>query len=231
MASISKISNGEGEKRLVGVESGGYVKVQQSEYPPNDDRDLQIIYRNFLTLNNDGTTTSMLVDGSTTSQLFYIQADPINDIYITSLSIIIQANGISLGQDFAGDGTGLVNGFRIYYEDKNGEINIGTDLTTNFDFIRLCQGNPAFGTDDGGANDTAFIIPGLTSGGKGGKNAADGIIPVLDINTVFGFEYGLRLFKGTNNRLVFEVNDDLTTGLGTDAGMNVIAYGFERKFD
>jgi len=41
MASISKISNGEGEKRLVGVESGGYVKVQQSEYPPNDDRDLQ----------------------------------------------------------------------------------------------------------------------------------------------------------------------------------------------
>jgi hypothetical protein len=64
-------------------------------------------------------------------------------------------------------------------------------------------------------------IPGLTSGGKSGKNAADGIIPVLDINTVFGFEYGLRLFKGTNNRLVFEINDDLTTGLG---------LGFERKF-
>lgn len=229
MAIITQIKNGGGEKIYVNVESGGYVKVQQSEYPPNDDRDLQIIYRNFLTLNNDGTTVSMLVDGSTTSQLFYIQADPINDIYITSLSIIIQANGISLGQDFAGDTTGLANGFRIYYEDKNGEINIGTDLTTNFDFIRLCQGNPAFGTDDG-VTDTAFIIPGLTSGGKSGKNAADGIIPVLDINTVFGFEYGLRLFKGTNNRLVFEINDDLTTGLGLDAGMNVIAYGFERKF-
>lgn len=230
MATISKISNGEGEKRLVGVETGGYVKVQQSEYPPNDDRDLQIIYRNFLTLNNDGTTTSMLVDGSTTSQLFYIQADPINDIYITSLSIIIQANGISLGQDFAGDGTGLVNGFRIYYEDKTGEINIGTDLTTNFDFIRLCQGNPAFGTDDG-VTDTAFIIPNLSTGGAKGKNPADGIIPVLDINTVFGFEYGLKLFRGTNNRLVFEINDDLTTNLGVDAGMNVIAYGFERKFN
>ena len=105
--------------------------------------------------------------------------------------------------------------------------------TTNFGFIRLCQGNPSFGTDVGGSTD-AFIIPGLTAGGggKGGaKNAADGIIPVLDINTVFGFEYGLRLFKGTNNRLVFEINDDLTTGLGLNADMNVIAYGFERKFD
>ena len=233
MSKKTYITDGGGSGRNAIVDQGGYLRVQPSFIPPDDDRDLKIIYRKFLTLNGDGSTISMLVDGSTTPQSFYINASQENDIYITSLSIIIQANSINLGQDFAGDGTGLTNGFRIYYEDKNGEINIGTNLTTNFGFIRLCQGNPSFGTDVGGSTD-AFIIPGLTAGGggKGGaKNAADGIIPVLDINTVFGFEYGLRLFKGTNNRLVFEINDDLTTGLGLNADMNVIAYGFERKFD
>ena len=227
MSRNSNIIDGEGSGKYIKVNDAGYILTQNSIVPPNDSRDLQIIYRKFLTLNADGTTTEMLVDGSTTPQKFYVEASSENDIYITSLSIIIQGTGINLGSDFAGDTTGLANGVRIYYEDENGEINVGTDLTTNFDFVRLCQGNPSFGNSG-----AAFIIPNLsakTGGGKGGGSAADGIIPILDFNQIFGLNYGLKLQRGTNNRFVFEINDDLTTGLGVGAEVNVVAYGFERK--
>jgi hypothetical protein len=84
------------------IEGGGYLRVSPAPFPPNDERDIQRIYRNFLTLGGDGTTSSMLVDGSTTSQLFYIQAVPNLDIYITSISFLIAATGVSLGNDFLG---------------------------------------------------------------------------------------------------------------------------------
>ena len=222
MSRNSNIVDGGGSGKYIKVNDAGYILTQNSIVPPNDIRDLQIIYRKFLTLNADDTTTEMLVDGSTTPQKFYIEASSENDIYITSLSIIIQGVSLDLGVDFAGSGSALGNGFNIYYEDQNGLINIGTDLTTNFDFIRLCQGNPNFG-DDG----NAFILPGLTAGGK--KNAATGIIPILDFNEVFGLTYGLKLLRGSNNRLVLEVNDDLPNDVGLNPGMNIIAYGFERK--
>jgi hypothetical protein len=140
MSRNSNIIDGEGTGSYLKVNEGGYVLTQSSGLPPKDDRDIQIVYRNFLTLNGDGTTTSMLVDGSTTPQLFYVEASPNNDIYITSLSIVIQGLNIDLGLDFAGLGSALTNGCRLYYEDKNGEVTIGNNLDTNFELVRLCQG-------------------------------------------------------------------------------------------
>ena len=234
MSRNSNIIDGEGTGAYLKVNEGGYVLTQSSGLPPKDDRDIQIVYRNFLTLNGDGTTHSMLVDGSTTPQLFYVEASPNNDIYITSLSIVIQGLNINLGLNFAGLGSALTNGCRLYYEDKNGEVTIGNNLDTNFELVRLCQGNPSFGN-----NGNAFKIPNLApsgGGGKGGLKTSDGYIPVLDFPEVFGFNYGLRLQRGTTNRLVLEINDDLriTADGGTlpdDAGFNVIVYGFERKPD
>ena len=234
MSRNSNIIDGEGTGTYLKVNEGGYVFTQSSNLPPVTDRDLQIVYRKFLTLNGDGTTTSMLVDGSTTSQLFYVEANPDNDIYITSLSIVIQGLNINLGDDFGGNGSALTNGCRLYYEDKNGEVNIGTNLDTNFELVRLCQGNPSFGN---GGN--AFKIPNLApdgGGGKGGVKTSDGYIPVLDFPEVFGFNYGLRLQRGTTNRLIFEINDDIRITadggpLPDDAGFNIIVYGFERKPD
>ena len=232
MSRNSNIIDGEGTGSYLKVNEGGYVLTQSSGLPPKDDRDIQIVYRNFLTLNGDGTTTSMLVDGSTTPQLFYVEASPNNDIYITSLSIVIQGLNINLGIDFAGLGSALTNGCRLYYEDKNGEVTIGNNLDTNFELVRLCQGNPSFGN-----NGDAFKIPNLApdgGGGKGGVKTSDGYIPVLDFPEVFGFNYGLRLQRGTTNRLIFEINDDLRITadggpLPDDAGFNIIVYGFERK--
>jgi len=207
------------------IEDGGYIRVQPAPFPPQDDRDKQLIFRQFLTLNGDGTTIDMLVDGSTTAQIFSIDGISRADIYITSLSIIIAGAGIALGNDFAGSGAALTNGMRLYYEDSNGEVNIGTDLQTNFDFIRLCQGNPAFADPTLGP----FIAPSIQGASGKGLSPADGILPVLDFQRIFGFQYGLKIAKGTTNRLVLEVNDNLTTGLGTNASFNIIAYGFELK--
>ena len=207
------------------IEDGGYIRVQPAPFPPQDDRDKQLIFRQFLTLNGDGTTTDMLVDGSTTPQIFSIDGIARADIYITSLSFIIAGDGIVLGDDFAGSGAALTNGCRLYYEDLNGEVNIGTSLTTNFEFIRLCQGNPAFADPNSGP----FIAPAIAGATGKGVSPADGILPVLNFQNIFGFQYGLKIAKGTNNRLVLEINDDLTTGLGANAAFNIIAYGFELK--
>ena len=151
MAIDIKIVDGAGSGNRAKVNDGGYILTQNSNLPPVDTREQQLLYRQFLTLNGDGTTTDMIVDGSTTPQLFTINAIPEKDIFITSLSILIQGNNLDLGNNFAG-GVALTNGVRMYYEDQNGEVNIGTDLTTNFSFTRLCQGNMPFGD-----NTTAFI--------------------------------------------------------------------------
>jgi hypothetical protein len=213
------------------VDENGFLRVAVSNIPISKLGNNQIVYRRFLTLDNDGSTADMTVDGSTTPQLFSIDAEPKKDIFITSLSFQIIGTGIVLGEDFAGSGASLTNGCRLYYEDNvNGEVNIGTQLQNNFDFIRLCQGNPAF--NDGAAGNASelgpFIAPSLTSsgGGKGGS-VADGIIPVLDIKNVFGLSFGIKLSANTKDKLVLEVNDNLSTGLGTGASFNIIAYGFE----
>ena len=101
-------------------------------------------------------------------------------------------------------------------------------LGNSFDFIRLCQGNPAFNNGGDGTDTGPFIAPSITSsgGGKGGTTA-DGIIPVLDIKSVFGLAFGIRLNADTKDELVLEVNDNLSTGLGVGASFNIIAYGNE----
>jgi hypothetical protein len=230
MAKPVNIIDGTGKGVNAAVDSGGYIRTQPSPYPADDNRDLTFVFREFLTLNNDGATTSMLVDGSTTAQKFFIEGESEDDIYVTSLSFLIQASGIVLGNDFAGSGAPLANGCRIYYEDKNGEVNIGTSLQTNFDFIRLCQGNPAFNNGDSSSGTGPFIAPGVagSGGGKGGGSAADAIIPVLNIRDIFGLTYGLKLQAKTTHKLVIEINDNLSTGLGANAAFNIIAYGFKR---
>lgn len=225
MSRKTSIQDGEGTGRNAVVDPGGYLYVQPAPFPPDDNRDIQLIYRQFLTLNGDGTTSDMLVDGSITPQIFTIPGKPNNDIYITSLSFVIAGDGLVLGNDFAGSGSPLTNGCRLYYEDSNGEVNIGTSLQTNFDFIRLCQGNPAFADPTLGP----FIADNIAGASGKGSTPADGIIPVLNFRDVFGFQYGLKIARNTTHQLALEVNDNLTTGLGLNAAFNIIAYGFERK--
>lgn len=216
MSVTNKIVDGFGTGNFAKVESGGYLRVQPAPFPPNDDRDTQIIFREFITLNNNGTTSDMRVDGSTTTQLFYIQAEPDSDIYITSLSFLLaDTDNAPILEEFGALPT-LTNGVRLYYEDSNGEIDIADSLKSNFEIVRLCQGTPAFGSGI-----DSFFVESVTSGA--GNQFA--IIPILNFQSLFGFQYGLRLRAGTTNKLVLAVRDDLTGGLDN---FNIIAYGFKR---
>jgi hypothetical protein len=219
MSVTNKIIDGHGSGQIAKVDDGGYLRVQPAPFPPVDDRDTQIIFREFLTLNGNGTTSDMRVNGITAPQLFYIQAQPEFDIYITSLSFLLADTDVSPVLEEFGALTALTNGVRLYYEDSNGEIDIAGSLKSNFEIIRLCQGTPAFGSGADG-----FFAEAVTSGA--GNQFA--IIPILNFQTIFGFQYGLRLRSSTTNRLVLSVRDNISTGL--DA-FNIIAYGFKRKID
>lgn len=212
MSFNTKIQDGSGQGFYAKVSPEGFLYTQEAPFPPVGDDTKITIYREFLTLNNDGTTSDMRVNGSTTPQRFFINAEPNFDIYITTVSFLIADAGASLNE-FGGI-SALSNGCRFYYEDLNGEINIGTSLVSNFEFVRLCQGNPPFGS---GAS--AFLANNVVGN-------SEAFIPVFDFRN-FGFKWGLKLFAGTNNRLVLEVNDNVS---GID-GFNAVAYGFRRKLD
>jgi len=212
MSIKTNIEDGSGKGYLAKVSPEGFLFTQEAPYPPSSEETKITVYREFLTLNNDGTTTDMRVDGSTTSQIFYINAEPDFDIYITTVSFLIADAGASLNE-FGGI-TALANGCRFYYEDNNGEINIGTSLTSNFEFVRLCQGNPSFG----GGN-SAFLANNVVG-------PSEAFIPVFDFRN-FGFKWGLKLAASSQNRLVLEINDDVTS----IDGFNAVAYGFRRILD
>lgn len=212
MSIQTTIIDGGGSGNSVKVSPEGFLYTQEAPFPPVGDDTKITIYREFLTLNNDGTTNDMRVNGSVTPQRFYINAEPNFDIYITTVSFLIADAGASLNE-FGGI-TALANGCRFYYEDLNGEINIGTSLVSNWEFVRLCQGQPAFGTGN-----AAFLANNVVG-------ASEAFIPVFDFRN-FGFKWGLKLFAKTNNRLVLEINDNVTA---IDA-FNATAYGFRRKLD
>jgi hypothetical protein len=212
MSIKTNIEDGEGTGRLARVSPEGFLYTQEAPFPPSGEETKITIYREFLTLNNDGTTNDMRVNGSTTSQYFWVNAEPNFDIYITTLSFLISDSGAEL--DEFGNLPSLTNGCRLFYEDNNGEINVGTDLVSNFEFIRLCQGNPSFG--NGGDAFRARNIVG----------ASEGYIPVFDFRN-FGFRWGLKLKAGTNNRLAMEINDNVSS----IDGFNATAYGFRRVLD
>ena len=213
MAIKTTIVDGRGTSNSARVNDQGFLYTQSAPYPPAGEDTIMTVYREFLTLNNDGVTTSMLVNGSVTKRLFWIDAEPGYDIYITSLSFFIADANATLVQ--FGALTALTNGCRLFYENPDGVINIGTQLRSNFDIVRLCLGMPAFGT---GAD--AFRV----SNAAGPTGTSEAFTPVLDFRS-FGFQWGVRLLNNTQNRLAFEINDNVT---GLDV-LNAVAYGFRRK--
>lgn len=225
MSKSTNLIDGSGKSNFSFVDEGGFLRIQNSTYPPVYNDSPQIVFREFLTLNGDGTTTSMIVNGSVTKQLFYIQAEPDYDIYIKNLSVLLA--GVNNASSFVlfGSITAIANGCRLYYEDTNGEVNIGTQIRTNFDLVRLSLGNPAFGSRYavGGTTDNPMFLPNV-------DGTSDAIFPTISLSDTFGFKYGIKLRNSTNNKLVFEINDNLTSAAPSPITIfNIIAYGFKRK--
>ena len=206
------------------VNGDGRLFEIDTTYPPiTNDRQI-ILYVDDLTLNGDGVTTDMKVDGSVTTQDFFVRAEPDFDIFINSVSFFIAAENVlaDLGE-FAGITTPLTNGCQLIYESGEvGDIIIGDNLTTNFELLRMCNMNPQFGLV---SNDAFKIVQAFS-------NADDGYLFILKFSD-YGYEQeysgGLRLRAGSEDRLVFKIRDDLDRTPSEISSFDGRVYGFKRS--
>ena len=203
----TQVHDGHGKPYKMKIGPEGEVFVVAHPHPPFSDDLAGVPYREYL--KNTAGSQDMNVAGSLAlPQVFSIKAEPDRDIYIKSISFLIADAQADLS-DFGGIAA-LPNGINMQWEtDDRGITTIADELKTNFDFIRLCQGDPAFGSGAG-----AFIaqkIVGITSG----------YFPVLDFEKVFGIPWGLKLRKDTSDCICLYIRDDITAVTSFDA----IGYG------
>lgn len=163
------------------------------------------IYRSYLL---NGASSDMLVDGSTTAVDFSISADSNNDIYITALTFIhAYPSASALWAEWADDGAALTNGFKLSYIRKGESIDIHDAITVNGELMRLAT------TPDLSEKRSILLVNDY------------GFLVAMDIAAIMP-PYGIKLDRGTKQKLTFTVQDDLTASNSTL--LNCIAYGFER---
>ena len=202
--------HGTGNKARVGQE--GEVSVVVHPHPPRDENAFfgtPLPFRQYFT--DDGYSTGsndMRVDGSTNNQTFCIQAEEEKDIYIGRISVVIADASASLNK--FGNLTALANGIEFRWVSQDlGDTIIHEALKTNFDFVRLGGGSPAFGTTT-----NAFRASNVSGN-------SEAYIPQVDFSEIFGLPWGIRLRKGTTDKLQFTIRDDVS---GVDQ-FDTIGYG------
>jgi hypothetical protein len=152
----------------------------------------------------------MKVDGSTTAAEFYIAAFKDYDIYIKSISVVIGDGGSPALNKF-GALSALSNGVKWdLFTNDLGLYELHDGIKTNLEFIRLGVDTAGIGTGT-----DAFLAD--VSGGGTEKS----YLPNIDIAETFGLKFGVRLRKGSNDKLIFTIQDNLTA-LTT---FNAIGYG------
>ena len=190
----SVITDGKGTGRKVMIDDQDAMVVSMTTCPPLTIQKNKI-FRSYLA---DSTgSTNMRVNGSVTNVDFYVSASGTADRYITQLSFIIADASATLS--LFGAIAALTNGCKLTYERTGETITIHNALKSNWDFVRLSLGNPAFGQTT-----NAFIASNVFG-------ASEGVIPVLDFTRIMP-PYGIKLDKGTIQRLILTVRDN-TTGV------------------
>ena len=201
---------GEDDQR-VKVHDEGELAVVIHQHPPIGEKTVALPFRQYFTDTGFKSGSNLMnVDGSTTAVEFYIEASPDYDIYIKYITAEIGDGGTPSLNKF-GALSALGNGVKFLWSttDEPGyELHEG--IKTNKEFIRLGSDTGAIGT---GVD--AYLAD--VSGGGSEKS----YLPSMDMSEIYGLPWGLRLRKGSLDRLVFKVQDNLT-GLST---FNAIATG------
>jgi len=198
-------------KHQLSIDEDGTIGVVVHPHPATDDTNVLPFSQSFTDTGiSTGDDDMQVVASLASPSEFWIQASSSRDIFIKTVSIEISDASATLNK--FGNITALTNGVEFLHStNDNGEITINGSLKSNFDFVRLAQGNPSFG-DGAGA-----FRAGNVSG------TSEGYIPVIDFSLVFGMPYGIRLRKATNDKLIFKVQDDTT---GVDS-FTAIGYGIQ----
>lgn len=180
------------------INEDGGIDVTIAQYPAISEARTALPYRSFFL--ND-VSNDMRVDGSTTNVVFSIIADGDYDYYIKSINVEIADAGAKF--NLFGALAALTNGVTFeWFKQDIGTQTIHDGLKDNLDFFRL--------------SDQVPTIIDLSGGG------ADAVIVHIDLLKLFGMPWGVKLRKGSTDRLSFTVRDDLSAGITT---YNTIGYG------
>jgi len=174
--------------------------------PPLENQVSALPFSEYMKLNGNGTT-SFIVNGAVTNQEFYIESKSY-DVYVNTIVFEIADAGATLSQ--FGALTALTNGLDFYYfNQSNGKYIIESGLKSNYDFVKLSNFDPSYGTGS-----SAFQLTNAIS-------SAEAYVGVIDFEDVFGLPWGLKLRADSTDRLGFSVKDNLT---GIDV-MTMKVYG------
>jgi hypothetical protein len=193
------------------VDEFGNIYAIERQYPPTDGDILSIPFRQYFTDNGKATGSNVMgVDGSTTFVDFSINASAEYDIFIKYITCEVGDGGTPALNKFGSLGA-LTNGVAWYWDTQQQPLyELHEGIKTNKEFIRIASDTAAIGTGT-----EAFLAD--VSGGGTEKS----YLPNIDMEEIYGFQWGLRLRKGSKDRLVFRVQDNLS-GLST---FNAIATG------
>lgn len=198
MTTPVKIIDKDGEEARI-IE--GALVVSNIPVPsPSNIKFIQIPFIENLSINGDGVSFDLRVDGSVTPIDAFLEARSDGDLYIKTANIIVEDAGNIALEDF-GALPALTNGIDTFIENEGIRFNITKQpIKNNFDMIRIGTLTPAVGADD-----TAFRIKQRLGVGDTLYN------PVWDFTRLAGGTEGIRLASNTKQRLGITINDDLTT--------------------
>lgn len=210
MSIKARIQGKNGE--ALNVTDKGEVPVVIPQRPFIGEEISAIPFRQYFTDNGvKSGSNDMAVNGSLASPLdFYISASEEYNIFIKYITVEIGDGGSPSLNKF-GSLSALTNGVSFYWDTQAEPLyELHEGIKTNKEFIRIASDTGAIGTGI-----DAYLAD--VSGGGTEKS----YLPNIDMDEIYGLPYGLRLRKGTLDKLVFRINDNLT-GLTT---FNAIATG------
>ena len=185
----------------------GVVNVVQHVHPPLGESIYPLPFRGrFL----NGAVSNMNVDGSVTNQDFSINASNDYDIYVKTIFVEIEDNGAPALNKFGAISGGLTNGVEwIFFNSDLGEYVLHEGLKTNKEFLSIGIDTVGVGTGvDAGLWDT--------SGGGTTKS----YLPIIDIGEMNGMIYGIRLKRGSKDKIIFRIKDDISSIVSLTAVAN-----------
>lgn len=199
---ISQISDGSGGGNKLRIQKEGEIGVVVHTHPPINESRTGLPFRQYFT--DDGTSggsNDMRVDGSSTVVDFYISAEETKDRYIKLISIKLTDPGATFSR--FGNLPALTNGLEFEWQSqKEGAITIHEGVKDIIEMYRLSDQVPTI-IDLNGAGNDAVVVQ-------------------WDLSKIFGSPWGIKLTQGTTEKLIFRINDDLSTGLGE---FNIIGHG------
>lgn len=194
----------------------GGLSVSQVPAPSSNADILTLPYVSFLTVNGDGVTDNLIVDGSVNPVDAYVEAEAGSDIYVNTISVVITdsagAGGIYLNE--FGALPPLTNGIVPYFFNKGEKLAFAErPLFTNFDFVRIGTLTPALGSDQ-----LAFRV-------QAERNSDDyAYIATWDMTRLSPYGLGLRMSANTNQQIGITIQDDITAL----TGFEILATGYRR---